>query len=276
MSSGPTVAQTQVVNYVLPIVATFVTSFRLYCRKRRSLLWLDDAWAACAMIFDIALMICSALYLNGYVFRPQWAKIALYYTLTQCFYGVIWCSRLSILFTVVRLACWGTRRLLIRIAIIFGVVWAILFAQVWWTCESDPSWKKEPRPQCPLGRNVAIAQIVTDVLGDTVLILAPFFLIYKATVLTTAQRVRVICLFSTSAITTAVSLTHSYYVFTEGQLKEAVSAMFEASISLIVANLSVVVTFFLRMLADEDVITRRDSPHSSTMEFSGEGISVEV
>lgn len=69
--------------------------------------------------------------------------------------------------------------------------------------------------------------ISADVLGDTVLILAPFFLIYKATVLTTAQRVRVICLFSTSAITTAVSLTHSYYVFTEGQLKEAVSAMFE-------------------------------------------------
>lgn len=271
MSSGPTVAQTQVVNYVLPIIATFVTSFRLYCRSRRSLLWFDDAWAACAMIFDIGLMICSALYLNGFVLHPQWAKVALYYTLSQCFYGVVWCSRLSILFTVVRLACWGTRRLLIRIAFIFGVVWAILFAQVWWTCESDPSWKKQPRPQCPLGRNVAIAQIVTDVLGDTVLILAPFILIYKATILTTAQRVRVICLFSTSAITTAVSLAHAYYVFTEGELKEAVAAMFEASISLIVANLSVVVTFFLRMLADEDTITRRDvqmqSSQQSTVVF---------
>ncbi|KAG1745562.1 hypothetical protein EDD22DRAFT_786100, partial [Suillus occidentalis] len=165
------------------------------------------------------------------------------------------------------------------IAIIFGVVWAILFAQVWWTCESDPSWKKQPRPQCPLGRNVAIAQIVTDVLGDTVLILAPFFLLYKATALTTAQRVRVICLFSTSAITTAVSLVHSYYVFTEGQLKEAVAAMFEVSISLIVANLSVVVTFFLRMLADEDTITRQDAQSSGqSMRFfdGSEEASAEV
>ncbi|KAG2030151.1 hypothetical protein BDR03DRAFT_1017453 [Suillus americanus] len=266
MSSGPTIVQTQVVNFVLPIVATFVTSFRLYCRARRHLLWIDDAWAACAMIFDIVLMICSALYLRGYVLHPQWEKVALYYTLTQCFYGVIWCSRLSILFTVVRLAYWPQRRILVRIAIIFGVVWAVLFAQVWWTCESNPSWKKLPRPQCPLGRNVAIAQIVTDVLGDTVLILAPFLIIYKAT-LTTAHRVRVICLFSTSAITTVVSLTHAYYVLTVGELKEAVSAMFEASISLIVANLSVVVTFFLRMLADDEPISR---PIESTVNFESE------
>ncbi|KAG2341768.1 hypothetical protein BDR05DRAFT_964773 [Suillus weaverae] len=273
MSSGPTVAQTQVVNYVLPIVATFVTSFRLYCRARRGLLWIDDAWAACAMVFDIALMVCSALYLRGYVFHPQWAKVALYYTLTQCFYGVIWCSRLSILFTVVRLAYWGTqRRLLVGIAIIFGVVWAILFAQVWWTCESNPSWKHQRRPQCPLGRNVAIAQIVTDILGDTVLILAPFLLIYKAT-LTTAQRVRVICLFSTSAITTLVSLTHAYYVLTVGGLKEAVSAMFEASISLIVASLSVVVTFFLRMLVDDETVSRPPSESgSTTIEFGSGGV----
>ncbi|KAG1872289.1 hypothetical protein F4604DRAFT_2013148 [Suillus subluteus] len=266
MSPGPTIVQTQVVNFILPIVATLVTSFRLYCRARRHLLWIDDAWAACAMIFDIILMICSALYLRGYVLHPQWAKVALYYTLTQCFYGVVWCSRLSILFTVVRLAYWGTqRRILICIAIIFGVVWALLFAQVWWTCELNPSWKKLPRPQCPLGRNVAIAQIVTDVLGDTVLILAPFLLIYKAT-LTTAQRVRVICLFSTSAITTAVSLTHAYYVLTVGELKEAISAMFEASVSLIVANLSVVVTFFLRMLADDETISRPQM--ESTLNFS--------
>ncbi|KAG1737309.1 hypothetical protein EDB19DRAFT_987491 [Suillus lakei] len=271
MSSGPTVAQTQVVNFVLPIVATVVTSFRLYCRARRHLLWIDDAWATCAMLFNITLMVCSALYLRGYEFHAQWQKVALYYTLTQCFYGVVWCSRLSILFTVVRLAYWGTqRRVLVRIGIIFGVVWAILFAQVWWTCESDPSWKKQPRPQCHLGRNVAIAQIVTDVLGDTVLILAPFILIYKAT-LTTAQRVRVICLFSTSAITTAVSLTHAYYVFTEGQLKEAVSAMFEASVSLIVANLSVVVTFFLRMLADDETISRPPS-QSPSIEFEPAGL----
>ncbi|KAG1775294.1 hypothetical protein EV702DRAFT_1120009 [Suillus placidus] len=183
------------------------------------------------------------------------------------------CSRLSILFTVVRLAYWGTqRRLLVSIAFIFGVVWAILFAQVWWTCESNPSWKQQPRPQCPLGRNVAIAQIVTDILGDTVLILAPFLLIYKAT-LTTAQRVRVICLFSTSAITTLVSLTHAYYVITVGGLKEAVSAMFEASISLIVASLSVVVTFFLRMLVDDETISRPPSESgSTTIEFGSAGV----
>lgn len=263
MSPGPTIVQTQVVNFVLPIVATFVTSFRLYCRARRSLLWIDDLFAACAMLFNITLMICNALYMRGFVQHPQREKVALYYLIAQSFYAVVWCSRLSILFTVVRLAYWTQRRILIRIAMIFGVVWAILFAQVWWTCELHPRWKSEPRPQCPLGRNVAIAQIVTDVLGDMVLILAPFILIYKAT-LTRAQKVRVICLFSTSAITTIVSLAHAYYVLTVGELKEAVAAIFEASISLIVANLSVVVTFFLRMLTDDETISQPTLESGST------------
>lgn len=202
----------------------------------------------------------TLLHVRFLTYHVQETLTLLISRLSQCFYGVVWsvavsmsrspltyahrCSRLSILFTVVRLAYWGTqRRILICVAILFGVVWGILFAQVWWTCELNPSWKQLPRPQCPLGRDVAIAQIVStlplfntnyrfsdlisaDVLGDIVLILAPFLIIYRAT-LTTAQRVRVICLFSTSAITTAVSLTHAYFVFTVGELKEAVSAMFE-------------------------------------------------
>jgi hypothetical protein len=130
----------------------------------------------------------TLLYVRSPVYRGSTETLQLHtFRLAQCFYGVIWwvavstlrvqltcahrCSRLSILFTVVRLAYWGTqRRLLVRIAIIFGVVWAILFAQVWWTCETDPSWKKQPRPQCPLGRNVAIAQIVSGLTGFNITI----------------------------------------------------------------------------------------------------------
>lgn len=48
------------------------------------------------------------------------------------------------------------------IAIIFGIVWALLFSQLWWICENEPSWKTQPRPQCDLGRNVAITQIISE------------------------------------------------------------------------------------------------------------------
>lgn len=251
-SSGPTIAQTEVVNVVLPLVAIAVTSFRLYCRVRQGRLWIDDLWATFAMIFILALLIVDWLYLQDYDKIPQGARIALYYMVCQFFYAVVWCSRISILLTVVRLTVPGTlRRVLTYTTMIFVITWAVLFAQVWWTCESEPSWKTQPRPQCNLGRNVAIAQIITDVLGDSILILAPFRLIYKVR-LTTAQKIRILTIFSTSAITTIVSLAHAYYVLSEGGLKEAVAAMVESSVSLIVANLSVVVAFLLRMSAEDD------------------------
>ncbi|KAG1794009.1 uncharacterized protein BJ212DRAFT_1292286, partial [Suillus subaureus] len=127
----------------------------------------------------------------------------------------------------------------------------VLSAQVWLTCECEPNWKTQPPPQCDLGRNVAIAQIIADVFGDIILILAPFRLIYKVRLMK-AQKIRVLAIFSTSAITTVVSLAHAYYVLSDGGPREAVAAMVEISVSLIVANLSVVVAFFLRMSAEDD------------------------
>lgn len=70
--------------------------------------------------------------------------------------------------TVVRLTVPGTlRRVLTFTTMAFILAWAVLFAQVWWTCESEPGWKTQPRPQCNLGRNVAIAQIISEVQQPT-------------------------------------------------------------------------------------------------------------
>ncbi|KAG1884283.1 hypothetical protein F4604DRAFT_1732496, partial [Suillus subluteus] len=180
-------------------------------------------------------------------------RVALYYMVAQFFYAIVWSSRLSILFTIVRLTIPKTifRRALMSAVIIFGIAWALLFSQVWWVCESESGWKTQPRPQCDLGRDVAIAQIITDVLGDFVLILAPFSLLYKIR-LSTGQKVRVLAVFSASAITTIVSLTHAYYIFSGRGANEGMAAVVEASMSLIVANLSVVVAFIFHLKAEED------------------------
>ncbi|KAH7884166.1 hypothetical protein F5I97DRAFT_2047581 [Phlebopus sp. FC_14] len=251
-SSGPTIQQTEIVSMVLPILATVVTSFRLFERTRQGRLWLDDGWAALAMVFNVALLVVDFLYLHDYAQYPQDTRVALYYMVAQLFYAVVWTSRISILFTVVRLALPGPlRRSLIYTAVAFLVAWMILFAQVFWTCEAEAAWKTQPRPQCDLGRNVAIAQIITDVFGDTILILAPFRLIYRVRV-TKAQKVRVLSIFSASAVTTVVSLSHAYYVLNDGQLKESMAAMIETSISLIVANLSVIVAFLFRISTEDN------------------------
>lgn len=254
-SSGPTLTPIEVVivDIVLTIVAAIVTSLRLCLRTQKRCLWIDDMWAALGMVFTFMLLIADCLYLQYYEMYPQDTRIALYYMIAQFFYAVVWSSRLSILFTVVRLTIPGTliRKALISTAITFGVVWALLFSQVLWICETQPGWKIQPHPQCDLGRSVAIAQIITDVLGDTVLIFAPFSLIYRIR-LSSPQKIRVLAVFSASMITTIVSLTHAYYISSNGGTKEVMAGVVEASVSLIVANLSVVVAFFFRLSAEDD------------------------
>ncbi|KAI6156781.1 hypothetical protein BKA82DRAFT_712343 [Pisolithus tinctorius] len=250
-SSGLTIQQTEVVGTVLPIAAMVVTSFRLFVRMRQCRLWLDDVWAALAIVFDIISLAAFWLYLHDYARYSQNTRVALYYTNVQIFYAVVWSSRISILFTVVRLTSPGSlRRWIVRTAVAFVVAWMILGAQIFWTCEAESGWKTQPRPQCDTGRNVAIAQIITDVIGDTVLILAPFRLIHQVR-LTKAQKIRLLSIFSTSAVTTVVSLTHAYYVFYNGGLKVIIAAVVEVSISLIVANLSVLVAFLFRISTED-------------------------
>lgn len=91
-----------------------------------------------------------------------------YGTITTCFLkhlpsqNSLRASRISILFTIVRLTVRGSlRNTLMFVFAAFIVAWIILFAQVFWVCEAEPGWKSLPRPQCDLGRNVAIAQIIS-------------------------------------------------------------------------------------------------------------------
>jgi hypothetical protein len=67
------------------------------------------------------------------------------------------------LFTIMRLTIPGTFRRFLLCAIgTFGAIWALLFAQLWWICETQPDWKTQPHPQCDLGRRVAITQIISE------------------------------------------------------------------------------------------------------------------
>ena len=76
-------------------------------------------------------------------------------------------SRISILFTVVRLTSpFSTlRKILLFVFVAFLVAWMVLFAQTFWICEAEPGWKSEPLPQCSLGRDVAIAQIISELVA---------------------------------------------------------------------------------------------------------------
>ena len=65
-----------------------------------------------------------------------------------------------------------------------------------------------------------------DVLGDALLIIIPCRLVYKVR-LSRSQKIRIISIFSASAITTVVCLVHAYYLFTQAGITEGVTAVVE-------------------------------------------------
>jgi len=67
------------------------------------------------------------------------------------------------------------------------------------------------------------------VVSDAILVLAPVRLVWRIK-LTPAQKIRVISIFSTTLVTTAISLNHAYFVLKWGGLQEALAAVMQVII----------------------------------------------
>lgn len=64
----------------------------------------------------------------------------------------------TVSFTVVLLA----QRPIQVYFVAMGVFYCGLAIQTFVICEQNPSWKNLPLPQCPLGKEVAIAQLASE------------------------------------------------------------------------------------------------------------------
>jgi len=67
-----------------------------------------------------------------------------------------------------------------------------------------------------------LAFFIADIVGDALLILLPFWLVYR-TKLNRAQKIRIIAIFSTTILITAFALYHAAWVF-KGGFEEAFAA----------------------------------------------------
>jgi len=77
---------------------------------------------------------------------------------------IVWTSRLSILFTIIRISPTSLKRILYGASAAFGVMWLFLAMQEIVICEREPSWKNRVPVQCELGKSVAIAQLISKAL----------------------------------------------------------------------------------------------------------------
>lgn len=133
-----------------------------------------------------------------------------YYLMATMFYASIWSARLSILFSIIRVTRTFRRTVpLLIISGIFLLTWLLLTAQLYWECEVQTAWKHLEIPQCHLSRAVAIFQIISDVIADSILLVVPvrLFMIIKEKKL----RYRMIFIFGTCIVTTIVSTVHAAF-----------------------------------------------------------------
>ncbi|KAI0058788.1 hypothetical protein BV25DRAFT_1829790 [Artomyces pyxidatus] len=190
-------------------------------------------------------------------------RVAAYYLMAATFYTVIWSARISILFSIIRIdPDPQTQRKLKWLAGIFIATIAFFLAQLLWVCEPNDAWKDLPSPQCHLNKEVAICQLVSDVIADLLLITLPLRLIHG--IKDKGLRRRLIFIFSTSIVTTIVSLVHAAYIITSGGKNVLISALVEDCMSLTVANVPVVATALLRSMA-----ARQSGPSAYADETDG-------
>ncbi|KAF8063984.1 hypothetical protein FPV67DRAFT_1671735 [Lyophyllum atratum] len=235
-------AERNITSILCTIPAIATTIYRLWIRRGRY--WADDVWALCSALCQVVGL--SATWVHGNHSSPKAAKIATYYLMGSSFYGLIWFARLSIVFSIIRIDPSETRRRrLFIVAFLFFLAILVLVSQLFWVCEPAPSWKEESNVECLPTDQEAILQIITDILSDTILIVAPLRILRSLQDKKLRRRLTVI--FSTCLVITAVSLAHAILIFLRPGPRVVIAAIVEGCVSLIVCNVPVVVTSMLRM-----------------------------
>ncbi|KAJ6473813.1 hypothetical protein C8R45DRAFT_1163147 [Mycena sanguinolenta] len=239
--------------------ALAATGYRLYKRRRK--LWADDIWALFAAIAMLIQVVAVCLHIPPPNELPHAARIAVYYLTATTFYLIVWASRLSILFSIVRIESSATRRkFLFSAAAMFVITALLLVAQLFWICESRSrsSWKSHRDPQCDLPRQVAIFQLVSeftvfqpeknsandfvkaDVTSDAILIFAPWPLFRSLVDKSLGHKLTII--FSICVVPTILSLVHAGFILKDNDIGTRFSSIAECCLSLIVANIPVIIT----------------------------------
>jgi len=253
------------------LISGLITIARLALRIQKRMYWWDDFWAtvslACFMIFVPGVFVIA----DGPSY-PQPTRVAGYYMVGGFFYCTVWAARLSIIFTVVRIAPWASqKKAMLVIAIVIFLQWVFLTGQMFWVCEKgDTAWKQASFALCPLGFHVAVTQAVTETFSDVLLVVAPIWVLRDVRV-TPPVRFRLISVFACSLATTLAALAHAILVIRLPGVWEAIIGALEAGVALAVCNLSVIVPAIARVLGGDPEKYQDESNDYASATVGGSG-----
>ncbi|KAJ6473706.1 hypothetical protein C8R45DRAFT_835236, partial [Mycena sanguinolenta] len=246
--------------------------FRLY--KRRYKLCADDFWALFAASALIVQVVAELLRLPLPNRFSQATRIAVYYWRSIMFYLILWASRLSVLFSIVRIdPSTSRRKVLFCAAVMFVITALLLVAQSFWVCESraHSSWKSLPDPQCDLAPQTAIFQLIADATSDAILLFAPWPLFRSLADRSLGRKLTLI--FSVCVVTTIVSLVRAGFILTNYSIGLPFSGIVEGCVGLIVANIPVIVTTTIDVVGHPEL---GETPEFSSIFWPGTNGTIQL
>ncbi|KAF9647392.1 hypothetical protein BDM02DRAFT_3117085 [Thelephora ganbajun] len=245
------------ITIILFIITFFITFYRCFARYSKRLWWYDDSVALFSAFSFIVFLVGSIYLAQG--FSSPGVGAAGTYILAVGFYVPIWGGRISILLTVVRVTPWQLqRKILLWLVVFFALQFAMLTAQMFWVCElTNTGWKKVPGSICIVPQVVPISLVVSTVVSDSILIIAP--LMISRGVHVRALRFRLFFIFSMSIATTLASLAHAVLVVVRPGVWEAIFGGVEAAVSVIVCSTPVIIPAILRVLNVGDPFMQEDT-----------------
>ncbi|KAK1224949.1 hypothetical protein PQX77_012098 [Marasmius sp. AFHP31] len=280
--------------YVLAIIFTLC---RLGRRLRIHRFSWDDSWAAFALALLVAKMVLDWTRV-GHDEKPRTeddvakfkSDMKLFFTLqTSLVSGIVWASRVSLALSVARIIPPGRLRTAsICVAVgcfLFGTMLVILKCAVC-RIKFTPAG---PHPICIGGRVSIGIQTAGDVVASLILMFFPLYALRLASELPSHERRLIHALFASTILTLTACLCQAIFVIKTNRFAMTYSGSLETSISLMVCNLLVVVTFLYRLFSrqkedgeynsGEDIIALatvvRTGPENVSRAQTGSDISVQ-
>lgn len=213
------------------VIAILCTIFRLVYRGWTRHLWWEDAWAAFALISDVICMLC--IWIHPSTNFPSW-------TFSVASTSVVWAARMSIIFSIIRVANSSGYRyqkwITYLITVSFVCMWVAVLVEKNITCVFV----------CQMTKSVALLQVITDVIADVSLIVAPLQF-WKNTMLSRNSKILILSTFGASLLITVVAIPHSIMLFHSASETTLIIVHVKAALSLVICNLLVIVTLAYRM-----------------------------
>ncbi|KAF8879484.1 hypothetical protein BD779DRAFT_1150614 [Infundibulicybe gibba] len=266
---------------VLHVFAISSTIFRLSQRYTSQRMWYDDYVALFAVVTDcvyfVVLHVWTRSEPSGTTFGRE-TTIICYWISIVCFLLVSWPAKVSLALAIARIFPPGRtiRRFAMGMAWSFGLLGIMNLLGIAISCGRDTSWYNSPQVQCELPKALSITTFCANLIADALLVFTPLRMLWRVK-LPNEQRRLILAGFAASVWANVAA--GMCFVFVVGPnswgLSRSTILLFlgnaMASVSLMVCNSMVIVTFVYRLVRrDKDLeysvseaVSDRDIPNNN-------------